>query len=76
MATSKSEGPPLHPRSKATVLSKFAERVIAADGEWVQMRLDSEHKGNSYTHVLKCIGREYAEVTQANGVLYGRMKES
>ncbi|KKK59047.1 hypothetical protein LCGC14_3038300 [marine sediment metagenome] len=71
MATNKSQGPP--PRHR---LADFAEDVIKAKGDWVQLDIEDKDKRNVYTQALKHIGQEYAEVTQVKDVLYGRLKES
>ena len=53
----------------------FAQAVIEADGEWVEMKVTGPAKGLQ-SNLLYRIGRHYAEVSTRKDTVYGRMKKS
>ena len=66
-----SEGPR---RTGLDVDRKFAVEIIDARGEWVEMKMKDKSTSNMPRTVLVHIGQEYAEVTQRDGILFGRLR--
>ena len=73
-----SKGPTTGTRQSRGKWAEFAQAVIDADGEWVEMDVFDEAVSQSrgYGDVYRYIGTTYAEVRKIRGIMYGRMKES
>ena len=74
-----SHGPPLPPGRSDRLWVGFADEIIEAQGEWVEMDTDNRHGGNTRHAVLTVIGNRYAEVTtrllpDGRRMIYGRLK--
>lgn len=56
----------------------FAQAMVDADGEWIEMEMTDRKAGHNrgYAEVYRCIGTRYAEVRKISGILYGRMRKS
>ena len=53
---------------------QFAIDIIDAHGDWVELDMESDNPSNTPRTVLVHIGREFAEVTQRDGTLFGRLR--
>jgi hypothetical protein len=53
---------------------QFAVDIIDAYGQWVELDMKDANASNMPRTVLVHIGQEYAEVTQRDGVLFGRLR--
>ena len=57
--------------------AKFAQAVLDADGDWVELDVsDVPKQSRGYAEVYRFVGTRFAEVRKIKGILYGRMKES
>ena len=56
--------------------AKFAQAVLDADGDWVELDVgDGVKQSRGYAEVYRFVGAQFAEVRKVGGILYGRMRE-
>ena len=72
-----SEGPTTGTHQRKGKWAEFAQAILGADGEWVELEVSDEtYQSSGYTEVYRYIGARYAEIRKIRGVMYGRKKES
>ncbi len=73
-----SKGPTTGTHQARGKWAEFAQAMVDADGEWVEMEMGDTGTTHNrgYAEVYRCIGVRYAEVRRISGILYGRMRES